>query len=251
MTSRVFLLLVLTSGSVAAGESSPPPAHKPEAASVQRYGAGYRYPQAGWIVLHVEGEPYTRGYQQGRLLAPEIAGHVRALANQSSAKAPADGWKHQRTVVNALFLRRFDREFLDEMKGIADGAAAAGATFESRPIDLVDVAAMNVWMELETLDSALEAKPTGLEGVKYAKPGAKVAVAPPMGHCSAFAATGPATADGKIVFGHVTMTTLPGPNTATSGWRWSRKTADGSSCNRSRAASGRARTTTSTTPEFC
>src|SRR5262249_2810208 len=29
--------------------------------------------------------------------------------------------------------------------------------------------------------------------------------APPMGHCSAFAAAGPATAGGKVVFGHITM----------------------------------------------
>src|SRR5206468_9340425 len=51
----------------------------PDADKVLRYGKGYRYPQQGWIVVHVEGEPYERGYQQGRLLAPEIAGHLKCF----------------------------------------------------------------------------------------------------------------------------------------------------------------------------
>src|SRR5205823_1575746 len=104
--------------------------------------------------------------------------------------------------------RKFDREYLEEMQGIADGAAAAGAAFEKRPIDLLDIAALNCWMELDTLDSALEALPTGLEGVKFPKKQARATPAAPGDHCSAFVATGPATADGKIVFGHITMSSL-------------------------------------------
>ena len=30
----------------------------PDSATVERYGPAYRYPQAGWIVLHIEGDPY-------------------------------------------------------------------------------------------------------------------------------------------------------------------------------------------------
>src|SRR4051812_1905724 len=78
---------------------------KPDPRSVQWYGPAYRYPQAGWIVLHIEGEPYARGYQHGRLLAPEIAAHVRCFAAVQSPKAPAEGWKLTRTLVNSLFLR--------------------------------------------------------------------------------------------------------------------------------------------------
>jgi hypothetical protein len=127
---------------------------------------------------------------------------VHCCAAAQNHKAPAEGWKQVRTLVNALFLRRFEREFLEEMKGIADGAAAAGAKFDNRAIDLVDVAALNAWEELATLDAALEALPTGLEGVRFPKP------APRPSRCSAFAATGPATKDGKIVFGHITMSDL-------------------------------------------
>ena len=42
------------------------------------------------------------------------------------------------------------------MQGIADGAAAGGAKFEGRPIDLIDIAALNLWAELSTLDDAGE-----------------------------------------------------------------------------------------------
>jgi hypothetical protein len=182
-----------------------PTTFKPDPASVQRFGPAYRYPQAGWIVLHIEGDPYERGYQHGRLLAPEIEDYVSALARLRSPRAPADSWRAIRMLVDALFLRRYDTEFLDEMKGIADGAAAAGAKFDDRPLDLLDIAAANSEMETGSLEGALEATATGLEGKRFADPPYARTRPEAADHCSAFAATGPATADGKIVFGHITM----------------------------------------------
>src|SRR5271166_1338139 len=130
---------------------------QPDPSTVQRWGPAYRYPQAGWIVLHIEGEPYERGVQHGRLLGPEIAAHVRCFAATQGHKAPEEAWKHVRTLTNALFVRRYEKEYLEEMRGIADGATAAGARYDNRPIDLVDIVGLNVWPEIETLDSALEA----------------------------------------------------------------------------------------------
>jgi hypothetical protein len=204
--SSMLLFLPLSGVICAAGiAKSQPASFRPDPRTVQRYGAAYRYPQAGWVVLHIEGEPYARGVQHGRLLAPEIAAHVRCFAATQSFKAPAQGWKLTRTLVNALFLRRYEKEYLEEMKGIADGASAAGAKFDGRPIDLVDIVALNAWPEIETLGSALEATPTGLEGRRFDLDAAKPKARPKPMHCSAFAATGPATADGKVVFGHITM----------------------------------------------
>src|ERR1700740_3030656 len=120
---------------------------RPDPRSVQRYGPAYRYPQAGWVVLHIEGEPYERGCPHGPLMAPGIAPHVPCFATVQSPKAPSEGWKQTRTLANALFLRRYDKEYLEEMKGIADGACAAGARFADRPIDLLDIAALNAWIE--------------------------------------------------------------------------------------------------------
>jgi len=206
-STRLSLLVILLAVLVCAGRASAAPAvdFKPDPRAVQRYGPAYRYPQAGWIVLHVEGEPYERGYQHGRLLASEIAAYIRCFAALQNPKAPGDGWKSTRSLANALFVRRYDPEYLEEMKGIADGATAVGARFGDRPIDLVDIVAINAWPEIETLDSALEATPNGLEAREFQHNQPRVEPSAKPMHCSAFAATGPATADGKIVFGHITM----------------------------------------------
>jgi hypothetical protein len=199
----LFALAFLTPAARADG-----PDFQPDPRTVQRYGPAYRYPQAGWVVLHIEGEPYDRGVQHGRLLAPEIAAHVRCFAATQGPKDPPAAWKQTRTLVNALFLRRYAKEYLEEMKGIADGASAAGARFDNRPIDLTDVVALNAWPEVMTLDRALDATPTGLEGIRFPLESPAPKPLPKPERCSAFAATGPATKDGKVVFGHITMFSL-------------------------------------------
>jgi len=175
---------------------------------VRHYGPAYAYPQNGWIVLHVEGAPYARGYQHGRLLGKEVEAYVRVLGRARDPKSPSDGWRELRSRTNALFLRRFDREYLEEMKGIADGAAAAGAKQDERPLDLLDVAAINVDIEAGCLEGALEATATGLEGRAFHERAEGKPEASRVGHCSAFVATGPATADGHVVIGHITMDKL-------------------------------------------
>ncbi|HEX3870323.1 MAG TPA: hypothetical protein VHV77_07805, partial [Pirellulales bacterium] len=137
---------------------------KPDPATVTRHGAGWKYPQAGWIVLHIEGSPYERGYQHGRLMSREIADCVRTLAEARSPKAPTEAWHLMRNAANALFLRRFDPELVEEMRGIADGAASAEAKFDDRPIDIVDIVTINCDIESEFLEPALGATATGLEG---------------------------------------------------------------------------------------
>jgi hypothetical protein len=208
MRTSMLLPTVLILCAPAAPGAEPDAAFTPDPASVQRFGAGYRYPQAGWIVLHVEGKPYERGEQNGRLTAPEIVDFIRACATEYGSKSPEQAWRLIRTMVNALFVRQFESEYLEEFKGIADGAAAAGAKFDGRPIDLIDIVAINCWPEIETLDDAVDALPTGLEGKQFKNEQPKRMPAAAEGHCSAFAATGPATADGKVVFGHITMWNL-------------------------------------------
>ena len=201
----VLLLTVCVVSSSAAAQEKPATDFQPDPRGVQRYGPAYRYWQSGWIVLHIEGKPYERGVQHGRLLAPEIAAHVRCFAATQNPKSPTEGWNQTRLLTNSLFLRRYDQEYMEEMKGIAEGASAAGAKFDNRPIDLLDIVALNAWPEIDTLDSALDATPTGLEGIRFPKDDAKTPAAPKPMRCSAFAANGKATKDGKIVFGHITM----------------------------------------------
>jgi Phospholipase B len=180
----------------------------PDPASVQRDAPAYRYPQAGWIVLHVEGAPYERGRQQGKLLWREIQNYVKCFALQKSYTSPEDAWALVRTMTDGMFLRRFDPELLEEMKGIADGAADAGAKFNGRPLDLIDIVAINVWPEILTLEGGLHAEPNGLEGKDFDKPSLDTAAPVALARCSAFAATGPATKDGKAIIGHITMFAL-------------------------------------------
>jgi Phospholipase B/Peptidase family M1 domain len=177
----------------------------PQKATLKTFGPGYRYPSAGWIYLHIEGEPYDRGYQHGYLMAREIEQYIDRCASQLDSKSKATAWNNGRTSANALFLRGFDKEILGEMKGIADGAAAAGAKYNGRAIDLIDVVTLNTITELGELNSAMPMTPTGLEGIGFRTP--KMAPEPTGGandHCSAFAACGKATKDGKMVIGHVT-----------------------------------------------
>ena len=196
--------LALLAAQAHAGPVTPPTPGKPDPASVRRHGPGYRYPQDGWTVLHVEGEPYDRGVQHGTLMAVELADMVRSLATYRSVKSPADGWREVRLLTDALFLRKYDPEYLEEMKGIADGAAAAGSTFEGRKLDLLDIAALNSEIEIGCLENGLDALPTALEGRRFApRPKGEQ-----EGHCSAFVANGPATADGKPILGHITMFNL-------------------------------------------
>jgi len=202
------LMIVLAAPSLAADAPTTNSDFKPDPASVRRFGPAYRYPQDGWIVLHIEGSPYERGFQHGKLMSGEIADYVSTLAKGRSTSDPAAAWNGTRTLVSALFLRKYDPEYLEEMKGIADGAASAGAKIFGRSVDLLDIAATNSELETSSLDGALEALPTGLESGTFREPKTARDKPEQAEHCSAFAATGPATADGKIVFGHITMFAL-------------------------------------------
>jgi hypothetical protein len=176
----------------------------PQKATLKTFGPGYRYPRAGWIYVHVEGEPYDRGYQHGYLMAREIETYIDRCAAQLDAKSKSTAWNNGRTTANALFLRGFDQEILQEMKGIADGAAAAGAKYNGRMVDLIDIVTLNTITELGELGAAMPMTPTGLEGIGFKRPRVEPSSTDQRDRCSAFAACGKATRDGKMVIGHVT-----------------------------------------------
>ncbi len=177
----------------------------PAPSAVATYGPAYRYPVGGWIYVHIEGQPYERGYQHGHLMAKEIPQYMERCAAELDPKNKNKSWNLARTTASALFLHGFDREILEEMKGIADGASDAGARWEGRAIDLTDILVVNTTVELSDLSSALTVTPSGLEGLRLTAPdyvNRKRGAA--LDHCSAFAATGTATRDGRMVIGHTT-----------------------------------------------
>ncbi len=173
--------------------------------SVRWADRGFRTEQGGWILLHVEGEPYARGYQHGYLLADEIAAYLAKLAQVASGKDPAAGWSALRTLADATMLRGFSEELLTEMRGIADGAAAAGATWEGKAIDFLDVVTLNSSIDVDYLKSGLATLPHALTGRSFLTAEEELAIPDGSHKCSALAATGPATADGRVVFGQIFM----------------------------------------------
>lgn len=185
---------VATAGSVPAKES------------VKTFGPAYRYPSAGWIYLHIEGKPYERGYQHGFLMPTEIERYLERCAAQLDSKSRERAWENGRITADALFTRGFDDEIREEMKGIADGAAAAGAKWHGRKVDLIDIVTANTIVELGELRSALHVTRTGLEGLGFKSPEYfdQHRDVPANDRCSSFAATGKATRDGHMIVAHTT-----------------------------------------------
>jgi len=176
----------------------------PAPSAVTTYGPAYRFPVDGWIYLHIEGKPYERGYQHGRLMAKEIPQYILRCAAELDPKGKNKSWDLARNTASALFMHGFDQEILQEMKGIADGASDAGARWEGRPIDLTDIIVVNTTVELGELKDALPVTPNGLEGLRLLAPDYGTRKREALDHCSSFAATGSATRDGRMVIGHTT-----------------------------------------------
>lgn len=173
--------------------------------TVRWYGPAFRYIDKGWTFVHIEGEPYARGYQYGYLLAKEMGAFMDKLAVRENPDNPKAGWAGLRTLADALMLRKYDPEFLDEMKGIADGGARAGAAVNGRGVDLLDVVTMNSSVDLGQLGGALAKTSTHLTGRTFRLDEEEQSTPERLHKCSSFLANGPATADGGIVFGQLFM----------------------------------------------
>ena len=173
--------------------------------TVRWHGPAFRYDEKGWIYVHVEGEPYVRGFQYGTLLSEEIAGYAKKLGIQENPKDGPGAWAEMRFMADAVFLRKFDEEYLLEMKGIADGAAKAGAKVDGRAVDFLDVVTMNSSIDLDYVRSALRTTPHALTGRSFLSSEDEAKIPERAHKCSSFVATGPATKDGRPVFGQIFM----------------------------------------------
>ncbi|MEW6363533.1 MAG: C45 family autoproteolytic acyltransferase/hydrolase [Acidobacteriota bacterium] len=166
---------------------------------------GFRFDDKGWIFVHIEGDPYRRGYQLGYLVADEIATYITKLATAENTKDPSAGWQSLRLLADSLLLRKYDEEYLTEMKGIADGAARAGAKFDDHPINLLDVVTVNSVVDLGQLKGGLRVAPTALTGRSFLSAEDEMKIPDDKNRCTGFSATTPATSDGRIVFGQIFM----------------------------------------------
>lgn len=145
-----------------------------------RLRASSRSGRHGWIAVRLEGSPADIGYQHGYQLAAEIDDSVK-VSRLSLEHGTRRAWSFFRDAAQSMLWAGVDEEYREELKGIAEGAAARGAK-----IDLWDVVVHNANIEFGYYTASLD---------RNQKPAAP-------DRCSAFAAAGGATRDGKIVIGH-------------------------------------------------
>ncbi|HEY3270080.1 MAG TPA: C45 family autoproteolytic acyltransferase/hydrolase [Geothrix sp.] len=173
--------------------------------TVRWAGKGFRYEMGGWTFLHIEGAPYARGRQHGELMADEIVRYMTKLGVLKNAADPGQGWADQRQMADALFFRKYDVEFLEEMKGIADGAAKAGAAFKGRAIDLLDIVTLNSAVDMSQLREGLAHAAHPLSGRTFMTGDDEAEKGGRGDHCSSFVATKEATKSGRFIFSQIFM----------------------------------------------
>ena len=173
--------------------------------TVRWAGKGFRYEMGGWTFLHIEGAPYARGRQHGELMADEIVRYITKLGVQKNAADPVRGWADQRQMADALFFRKYDVEFLEEMKGIADGAVKAGAMFKGRAIDLLDIVTLNSAVDMSSLQDGLTHAAHPLSGRTFMTGEDEMDKGGKGDHCSSFVATKGATKSGRFIFTQMFM----------------------------------------------
>ena len=173
--------------------------------TVRWAGKGFRYEMGGWTFLHIEGTPYARGRQHGELMADEIVRYMTKLGVLKNAADPVRGWADQRQTADALFFRKYDVEFLEEMKGIADGAVKAGGKFKGRDLDLLDIVTLNSAVDMSSLQDGLTHATHPLSGRTFLTGDEEMEKGGKGDHCSSFVATKGATKSGRFIFTQMFM----------------------------------------------
>jgi len=152
-----------------------------------RLAGAYRFDQAHWIYVHLQGTPDQIGFQHGYLLAPEIKDAFAAVKLLDTHQTKHN-WQFFREAAQNMLWPHIPAEYQQELKGIVEGLNARGVK-----MDLDDVVALNAFQELPDYYAPWYDKHH------------KIADAPKRhvhGHCSAFVATGDWTKDHQIVMGH-------------------------------------------------
>ncbi len=140
----------------------------------------YRYDENGWIFLHTEGAPFERGFQRGYLTADKIDEFLRTLAYTEEFQTSHDLDFFVQTAAR-LFGGNVPAEYVEEMRGIVAGMERAG-----KKVTYEQVLFMNGFIDI----------------LWYWWPQEKKRSLGDHPGCSAFIATGDATADGQIVMAH-------------------------------------------------
>jgi hypothetical protein len=137
----------------------------------------------GWIYVHLAGTPSEIGFQHGYLLASEIIDLKGAMA-MLNEKTTGKDWDFYREESDRILWKTVPPEYQAEIDGIVAGVNSKSG---HEVIDRKDIVAMNGILEMSWY---------------YVPYLMKMKSPDPPGHCSAIAATGSWTKDGKIVMAH-------------------------------------------------
>jgi hypothetical protein len=147
-----------------------------------------RHERAGWVYLHIEGQPRERGFQHGYLMAKEIAESLRLLRVYWEYQTATE-WAWLIAECRTMVSPKVDVENLDEIDGIVEGLKAAGVSISrDEMVAYNDADLLGYWW------------PQVKEKIGATSPN------PPKQSCSAFIATGSMTTDRNIVLGHNSWT---------------------------------------------
>lgn len=158
---------------------------RPQALKPREAGRGHRFDSNGWIFVHIEGEPRERGFQHGRLVARELA-QIREMLRGTLLDDTGQDYDFFVKAATDLYVPNAPVEFLEEIKGIAEGATSAGTEM--------------TWQEVLAWNANTEV-------TEYWYPDMLAGDYPDVvdqTHCSAFTATGSFTEGGKVVMAHNT-----------------------------------------------
>lgn len=144
---------------------------------------------AGWVIVHTEGNPMERGFQHGYILANEYkeAWRVQTYMCEQNTGMNFDFFINKAV---ELYGKSVPEYLVEEMTGIAAGLTSAGVSTSYKQI-----LGWNMYSELTESWWPLHADEYTTYYVYKSK----------KDKCSAFVATGSATVDGKIVIGHETF----------------------------------------------
>jgi outer membrane protein assembly factor BamB len=204
--------------------------------SSDQYKSGYRFNVQGWIYVHIEGDPYERGYQHGYLLAAEIVDMLTRWSNiihnypiiktltkhqsdQKFEKMSETWWDFCTANCYRLYWDKFPDEYQQELKGIADGVVTRGGKLFGRNINYLDILTMNEMYEflskltkipkgihpLRTLFQQLQQMTPEISHVNVTNLIETFLRQSPAHHCNGFVATGNATSHGQLVFSQSTI----------------------------------------------
>lgn len=216
----VFLLLTQFPNSIIAKQ------YEPKYINSGNYGKGFRYNIKGWTYIHIEGEPYERGYQYGYLAAMEIIDILQRWANfghdvpvmklfiiknlpKNYDKLTNLWWNICRSRSMRYFEKHIPNENKQEIKGIVNALNDREVEIFGRSVEYEDIVAsqfvQEVWYAFFHFSSYKRFHPIrniiyGLRDIFTGKTNHQE-----LGHCHAIIATGDATENGEIVAAHATI----------------------------------------------